>query len=501
MKKSQNHLANHQKSLDDQMYDDCVRKSPVSTAPLIPRQPVIAELTCEVPDVTVKVLECPPIEQEPSLREGAIFVVNVAIDNGDKEALLAALRDHNTQLPYVHNNDGFAGNYLREFLKEKETHLPKNTICIYKGLSRDVCQTCMEKMAPGTFLVREVTNSEDDSLVISFRNQTVTKHWKVLLKDGQYCLSDTDRFSEFSDFIQHFSATLRQETKLHIHPVTSPSLHPQNWKNVPRLAQLAEEGNSLSYEQIKAVVNRVNSHILKDRKMSREVVRKSLVYFSWTEDMMMNVSRAAAEKLLLEHGKSGHFLVRPSQDADAFAISFRTSPESSVVHWKVTREGGKYTIHPRPHKYNNLQEVVVTFAQNVYDKTGVQMKLPSFPERIRREVGTESSLQSSNQQQGSEGNGMRNTCGVGSPINQNPNCRSTLNPSNVASWSEGDVSQWLVQVELEEFRERFESNAIDGECLLSLDLLQLKEDLNILPLGHRHRILRQINILRDRCGR
>ena len=41
--------------------------------------------------------------------------------------------------------------------------------CIYKGLSRDVCQTCMEKMAPGTFLVREVTNSEDDSLVISFR--------------------------------------------------------------------------------------------------------------------------------------------------------------------------------------------------------------------------------------------------------------------------------------------------------------------------------------------
>ena len=57
--------------------------------------------------------------------------------------------------------------------------------------------------------------------------------------------------------------------------------------------------------------------------------------------------------------RSGHFLVRPSQDADAFAISFRTSPESSVVHWKVTREGGKYTIHPRPHKYNNLQEVVV----------------------------------------------------------------------------------------------------------------------------------------------
>ena len=57
--------------------------------------------------------------------------------------------------------------------------------------------------------------------------------------------------------------------------------------------------------------------------------------------------------------RPGNFIVRPSQELDAFAISFRTNLEHNVIHWKVLKCDGKYTIHPRPHKYNTLQEVVM----------------------------------------------------------------------------------------------------------------------------------------------
>ena len=70
-----------------------------------------------------------------------------------------------------------------------------------------------------------------------------------------------------------------------------------------------------------------------------------------------------------------------------------------------------------------------------------------------------------------------------------------LNPHNVSSWSTQDVAQWLKEVHLEEFVQCFSSNEVDGECLLSLDHAQMKDDLGILPLGRRHRILKEIKKL------
>ena len=57
------------------------------------------------------------------------------------------------------------------------------------------------------------------------------------------------------------------------------------------------------------------------------------------------------------------------------------------------------------------------------------------------------------------------------------------------------MAQWLVDNNLEGFVEVFKANEVDGECLVSLDHAQLKEDLGIVPLGHRHKIIKLIRRL------
>ena len=43
----------------------------------------------------------------------------------------------------------------------------------------------------------------------------------------------------------------------------------------------------------------------------------------------------------------------------------------------------------------------------------------------------------------------------------------------------------------------FRENAVDGECLLSLDNNLLKSDLGIVALGHRSRILKRVHLLKE----
>ena len=73
----------------------------------------------------------------------------------------------------------------------------------------------------------------------------------------------------------------------------------------------------------------------------------------------------------------------------------------------------------------------------------------------------------------------------------------TLNPTNISSWSKDDVLQWLMENNLENFKGTFDQNEIDGECLLSLDDTTLKEELGIIPLGYRQRILKRIRGLQE----
>jgi len=73
---------------------------------------------------------------------------------------------------------------------------------------------------------------------------------------------------------------------------------------------------------------------------------------------------------------------------------------------------------------------------------------------------------------------------------------SKLNPANLTSWSVDDVCYWLTQEGLGRFIEVFQDNAVDGECLLTLDNNLLKTDLGIIALGHRSRILKRVNELK-----
>lgn len=74
---------------------------------------------------------------------------------------------------------------------------------------------------------------------------------------------------------------------------------------------------------------------------------------------------------------------------------------------------------------------------------------------------------------------------------------SRLNPANLTSWSVEDVSFWLVSQGLGNFMDTFKDNEVDGECLLTLDNQLLKDDLCITALGHRSRILKRVEALKN----
>ena len=60
-----------------------------------------------------------------------------------------------------------------------------------------------------------------------------------------------------------------------------------------------------------------------------------------------------------------------------------------------------------------------------------------------------------------------------------------------------DVCQWLTQEGLGRFIEIFRDNAVDGDCLLTLDNTLLKDDLGISALGHRSRIMKRVLALKE----
>ena len=59
-----------------------------------------------------------------------------------------------------------------------------------------------------------------------------------------------------------------------------------------------------------------------------------------------------------------------------------------------------------------------------------------------------------------------------------------------------DVCHWLKSHGWEKFVDTFRDNEVDGDCLLTLDNNLLKNDLGITALGHRSRILKQVEALK-----
>lgn len=73
---------------------------------------------------------------------------------------------------------------------------------------------------------------------------------------------------------------------------------------------------------------------------------------------------------------------------------------------------------------------------------------------------------------------------------------SRLNPANITSWSTDDVSSWLIQQSLEDFVLVFQTNCVDGECLMTLDNNLLRDDLCISQLGYRTKIMKKVKTLK-----
>lgn len=84
---------------------------------------------------------------------------------------------------------------------------------------------------------------------------------------------------------------------------------------------------------------------------------------------------------------------------------------------------------------------------------------------------------------------------VTSAIGPSPSL-SKLNPANLTSWTVDDVCQWLLEHDFGQYMEVFRYNAIDGECMLTLDNELLKTDLGVTALGHRARMLKRLNELK-----
>ena len=70
-------------------------------------------------------------------------------------------------------------------------------------------------------------------------------------------------------------------------------------------------------------------------------------------------------------------------------------------------------------------------------------------------------------------------------------------PDDPRDWSPLQVSQWMFERGLEQFVDTFLEHSIDGACLLCLSHEQLRDDLSISALGHRHRILRSVKELQE----
>lgn len=68
---------------------------------------------------------------------------------------------------------------------------------------------------------------------------------------------------------------------------------------------------------------------------------------------------------------------------------------------------------------------------------------------------------------------------------------------SISSWTENDVCSWLKQLKLDEYSEIFQKQAIDGKELIHLTHESLLAVLKMEALGHRNKILRGIQALKN----
>ncbi|XP_006813234.1 WD repeat, SAM and U-box domain-containing protein 1-like [Saccoglossus kowalevskii] len=69
----------------------------------------------------------------------------------------------------------------------------------------------------------------------------------------------------------------------------------------------------------------------------------------------------------------------------------------------------------------------------------------------------------------------------------------------LSDWSVQDVCDWLKSLGLEQYVVTFKSNEIDGQELNNITSEVLRSDLAISALGHRNKIIRGIESIKEQC--
>lgn len=74
---------------------------------------------------------------------------------------------------------------------------------------------------------------------------------------------------------------------------------------------------------------------------------------------------------------------------------------------------------------------------------------------------------------------------------------SAVGPKPLPTWKPEDVADWLKDIGLGQYADTFKENHIDGEELQNLTNETLSQDLSVKALGHRQKILRAVQVVKE----
>ena len=476
-----------------------------------------------------------------SPQEQAIEAINKAVTEKDPVALMKALKHPDADLPDVFSEPG---EYMKDLIVEKISTFPADVTPVYTGIDRQKSEELLSSLSPGAILVRTGTNASET--VVSFRNRTGIKHWKIgVTPDGKYYFGASARFDNIGDFMQQFMTSISGSTGLHTYYAHDHMLKPKAPDQEGIYGTGSEASAHLEREYIERVVAQVNKRIRskligmmsdapgeggfakpparEDISEAPKVPNKprptSVSKAAWEPSLLSKVSRDQAEQVLMKFGQSGNYLVRISErGAGQYSISFRLHDE--LRHWRVVEEHGKFHIPPNSPKTETLAELVAVF-QKIEHAPGVTMSplrpkesAPSMPPTATSAPAVPPVATVSPPPLPPDSPTLTRAASVSGPapparnlppapsgVGENrPRLQRAMSVKSsgglsVSEWSTDEVCHWMMGVGLGMHIATFTENAIDGPCLLELSDAQLKNDLGITALGHRNQILRKIKAL------
>ncbi|XP_065180446.1 uncharacterized protein LOC135811005 [Sycon ciliatum] len=500
-----------------------------------------------------------------SPQEKAITAINRALTNRDETELLQALKNPDAELPDIFTQPT---EYMKALVAESKSTFPTSMTPVFSGISRPKSEELLSSLSPGALLVRTGSNNEK---VVSFRNRTGIKHWQIgVSSDGKYFFGASARYENFGDFMQQFIASLSSSTGLHTYYANDRVLKPRS-ADQDRIYGLESDDQStrLEREYIESVVAQVNKRIRQDllnmmggsgdgagsdagavppplppdpsggggaggapappppvtrrptleKRASQDlqsarpaaaepqILPSKIPPTKWTEALLSRMNRAQAEKILMEHGAPGSYVVRVSErGAGQYSITFRLS--STIRHWKVVTQNGMFTFSDDSPKVTSLKALIGLF-ETVKHEPGLKM-MPLLPASAAPSAAGRPSATAPPQlppnpalprQRSLSGNGPPAAPTARQPPQPGPGAAagkaSSASPmgSPVAEWSVEQVQRWLTGIGLGMHTASFQEHYVDGQCLLEITDDQLKYDMGITALGHRTQIMRKIKAL------